>query len=177
MSFNTLLLLGLCFGVGFGFLAQRVGLCFAHGLGEIFFGRGKRFIKIFLTIFFITSIGFLLSGYIHPDLGLKTIGELRGFGFYNVLAGVIFGVGIFINGGCVIGTLRQIGEGSLLHLISILSLIPGMAFVVYVLNPILEKAYQVNYLLLPQVTGISAPYITGTLAMLSVLLLFRVLKR
>ena len=36
----------LAFGIGFGFCVQRAGLCFAHGLGEIFVGRAKRIIRM-----------------------------------------------------------------------------------------------------------------------------------
>lgn len=174
MAFGTLLFLGFCFGIGFGFFAQRSGLCFAHGMAEIFIGRGKRFLKLALTIFALTAIGFLASGYWSQALGLKPVGELRGFGFYNLIAGICFGAGVFINGGCIIGTLRQIGEGSLVHIVSVLGFIPGMALVVYGLNPLLDPFYKTQKVLLPQIVGIPAPYVTGALVAVSALLLLRV---
>ncbi|MBN2561507.1 MAG: YeeE/YedE family protein [Phycisphaerae bacterium] len=164
MSLYLLATIGVLFGIGFGFFVQRAGLCFAHGLGEIYIGRGKRIIRLFLVIFVITSIGFLLSSYISPSLGLKPIGQLRGYGFYNLLSGILFGVGIALNGGCILGTLRQIGEGNMLFLVVFVCFIPGLALVVYGLDPLLESGYSVQKVLLPGLLGVAAPYVTATLA-------------
>ncbi|MES9961368.1 MAG: YeeE/YedE thiosulfate transporter family protein [Sedimenticola sp.] len=177
MSFTLLLLVGLFFGVGFGFFTQRAGLCFAHGLGEIFIGKGKRILRMFLTIFIITGIGFLLTGYLHPELGLKPVGQIRGFGFYNLLAGIFFGFGIFLNGGCVLGTLRQIGEGNMAYVITMLSFIPGMLVVTHVLNPLLSEGYSTQQVLLPELLGIPAPYVMGALALASLVWFLRIRRR
>ena len=163
MSFQNLLL-GFLFGIGFGYFVQRAGLCFAHGLGEIFMGKGKRIIRLFIIIFIITSFGFLLSKYINPNLGLKTVGQIRGSGFFNLLAGMFFGAGILMNGGCILGTLRQLGEGNMTFLVVFFSLIPGMALVVYIINPLLEKGYMSHNILLPQLLGTTSVYVTGVLA-------------
>lgn len=164
MPFIVLVLIGFIFGVGFGFFVQRSGLCFAHGMGEIFIGKGKRIARLFIVIFVITSIGFLLSKHVSPQLGLRPIGELRGFGFFNLLAGMLFGAGIFLNGGCILGTLRQMGEGNMLFVVVFISMIPGMALVVYVINPLLEQGYNVQKVLLPQLLNVAAPYVTAVLA-------------
>ena len=163
MSFGMLALIGFLFGVGFGYFVQRAGLCFAHGLGEVFIGKGKRIVSLFLVIFVVTSLGFLLSELLSPSLGLKPVGQVRGHGFYNLLAGVFFGAGIFLNGGCVLGTLRQIGEGNMLFLVVLLSFIPGMALVVYGLDPLLERAYDVQQILVPELLGVPALYVTVAL--------------
>jgi hypothetical protein len=166
LSFELLAIVGFAFGIGFGIFVQRSGLCYAHGLGEIFMGKGKRIALIFLVMFIITSIGFLLSGFISEDLGLKAVGQIRGFGFYNILAGIFFGAGILLNGGCILGTLRQIGEGNMTFLLIFLSFIPGMALVIFVLNPLLESYYNTACgagSLLPEIIGVSAPYITTAL--------------
>jgi Na+/serine symporter len=162
LSFELLAITGLIFGIGFGVCTQRSGLCYAHGLGEIFVGRGKRITRIFLIMLIITSIGFLLSGYYSSDLGLKAVGQIRGYGFYNILAGIFFGAGILLNGGCILGTLRQIGEGNMTFVLILLSFIPGMALVVFAINPVLDTYYNTacgTGALLPDILGISAPYI------------------
>lgn len=174
MSFELFLLLGLLFGIGFGFFVQRAGLCFAQGLSEIFIGRGKRIIRLFLVIFVISSLGFLISGYLSPALGLKPIGQLRGFGFYNLLSGIIFGAGIFLSGGCILGTLRQLGEGNLKFLIVLVSFIPGMALVVYGLNPLLEHGYHVQKTLLPGLFGVTAACVTIPLCIGAVIALWKI---
>jgi len=177
MNFFILCLIGCCFGVGLGYFVQRAGLCFAHGLAEIFMGKGKRICRLFSVIFIITAVGFLISGYLSPDLGLKTIGEIRGNGFYNLLAGIIFGAGILLNGGCILGTLRQIGEGNILFVVIFFSFIPGMALTVYVLNPLLKSGYNIQKLLLPELLGVPAPWVTGILALAAALWLATILRR
>lgn len=171
MSSGIILFFGFCFGIGFGFFAQRSGLCFAHGLGEIFIGKGKRFFKLFLTIFIITIIGFQLLIYLDPTLWQeawqKTGVTVRGFGFYNILAGLLFGAGMFINGGCVIGTLRQIGEGSVVHIITILGMLPGLAFVAYILKPFLKPLYNAKKIFIQDVTGVSALYVTTVMVLIA----------
>lgn len=177
MNFGILALIGLFFGIGFGYFVQRAGLCFAHGLGEIFMGMGKRICRFFIIIFVITSAGFLLSGYVSPELGLKPIGQIRGHGFFNLLAGILFGAGIFLNGGCILGTLRQMGEGNMIYLIVFISFIPGMALVVHVINPILQDGYNVQNALLPNLFGASAPWITGILIILSLIWFWGIRRR
>lgn len=164
MSFTILSLIGLLFGIGMGFAVQRAGLCFAHGFGEIFVGRGKRITRLFLVIFIITSLGFLLSQLVDPTLGLKAVGQIRGAGFFNIVSGMLFGAGIFLSGGCILGTLRQLGEGNLSFLIVFLSFIPGMAIVVFLINPAIEAHYNVQQLLLTDLFGVAPGYITGLLA-------------
>lgn len=163
MSFPMLALVCFVFGIGFGYLVQRAGLCFAAGLGEMFAGRGKRILRLFLTIFVISCAGFLISGYFNESLGLKPIGQIRGYGFFNLVAGMLFGAGILMNGGCILGTLRQIGEGNMTFLIVLVSFIPGMALVVYGLNPLIESGYDVKKVLLPELLGVSAPYVCAVL--------------
>ncbi|MDI6786638.1 MAG: YeeE/YedE thiosulfate transporter family protein [bacterium] len=164
MSFQTTALIFLLFGIGFGYFSQQMGLCLAHGLGEICMGKSKRIIRILTIIFAITSVGFLLSKYVSPSLGLKTIGQLRGYGFYNLLSGMFFGAGILINGGCIIGTLWRIGGGNMHFLVVLLSFIPGMALVIHVLNPLLEKNYDIHNILLPNLLGVPAANVTLVLA-------------
>lgn len=172
MSFPLLVTIGIIFGIGFGFFVQRSGLCFAHGIGEIYLGRGKRIIRLFLVVLIITSIGFLLSGYFVPDTGLKPIGQLRGFGFFNILSGILFGAGIALCGGCILGTLRQLGEGNLTFIIVLLSFIPGLAFVQYIVNPALEKGYHTQQIVLPNILGVGAPYITAAVVAAALLGLY-----
>lgn len=177
MSFSLLLGLGLVFGLGFGFFVQRAGLCIAAGLVEIFLGRGRRILRMLTLIFAITSVGFLTSSYMHPDLGLKPIGQIRGYGFYNILGGILFGAGITLSGGCILGTLRQIGEGNLTFVVVMLAFAPGMALVVHVINPLLAHGYDPQRIVLPTLTGIPAPYLTAVLASAALLGLHRLRRR
>lgn len=166
MSFEMLLITGFLFGIGFGYFVQRAGLCFALGLGEIFCGRGKRICQMFSVIFIITAIGFLISGFVSPSLGLKPIGVLRGYGLFNVLSGVFFGAGILLNGGCILGTLRRIGEGDMTFFIVLLSFIPGMMLIVHVVDPLMNQLYNPQKILLPELLNTSAALVTYLMSLL-----------
>jgi uncharacterized membrane protein YedE/YeeE len=131
-------------------------------------------------MFIITSIGFVLSGYLSADLGLKAVGQIRGYGFYNILAGIFFGTGILLNGGCILGTLRQIGEGNMTFIIILLSFIPGMALVVFGINPVLDTYYNTacgTGELLPDIVGIASPYLTVILVIGAIIWLLSSYKR
>lgn len=147
-------LIMLLFGIGFGICVQRAGLCFSHGLSEVYMGSSERISRMFFIIFLITSIGFMLSEYIYPDLGFVPVGQIRGYGFYNLLAGLIFGIGIILNGGCILGSLRQFGEGNLHFLLSIICFIPGMFLTVYIINPFLMKYYNIINFIIPEIMPI-----------------------
>jgi len=180
LPFGILAVIGFLFGIGLGVCTQKSGLCYAHGLGEIFMGKGKRITRIFLIMLIITSVGFLLSGYFSSELGLKAVGQIRGYGFYNILAGVFFGAGILLNGGCILGTLRQIGEGNMTFVLILISFIPGMALVVYGLDPLLTSYYNIacgKGALLPDVIGVSAPFITLALVIGAIIWFFSIRKK
>lgn len=163
MSLPVYLAIGFLFGIGFGFFAQRAGFCVAQGLVEFFTGAGTRFLRLLLVVFAITGAGFLVSSWINPDLGLKVVGQIRGGGFYNILSGVLFGVGIVMTGGCTLGILRRLGEGNLNYLVVLLSFIPGMALVTFVLNPLLDGGYNTQKILLPDLFGVPDALVTGVL--------------
>jgi uncharacterized membrane protein YedE/YeeE len=167
----------LIFGIGFGYFAQKSGLCFANGLGEIFTGRGKRIYKLILVIFIISSLGFVFSKYIDNNLGLKVVGEIRGYGFYNIIGGMFFGAGIFLCGGCIIGSLRQLGEGNLNFVIVILSFIPGMALTVYILNPLLANGYNTEKILVSDLIDVNPVYIVVFINIFAIYGLYRLIRK
>lgn len=137
-------------------------------MGEIFIGRGKRICRLLVAIFVVTSLGFVASRWINPDLGLKPIGQIRGYGFYNILSGAIFGMGIVVAGGCILGTLRNIGEGNLNFVFTLLAFIPGMALVMFVLNPLLKHGYDVKKVGVPDLLGCQGIYVTLFLVALAI---------
>ncbi len=130
------LLLGFLFGVVFGFIVQRMSFCVSTDLAQAFAGNPRRILTWLTIIFIITGAGFVY-------LGPKAVGQLRGYGIYNIISGIFFGVGIVLSGGCVLGTLRRMGEGFLHSWVVFVSWLPGMALVVYVLNPILQGTYHI----------------------------------
>ncbi len=169
MTFPMLALAFFAFGIALGFCVQRAGLCFAQGFAELFVGRRYRMLRLTFIIIAVTALGFYLSTHYSPVHGLKPVGVIRGYGFFNLLAGIIFGAGVLLNGGCILGTLRQIGEGNLHFLIALICFAPGMAFVVHVVNPLLEKGYATQKLLLPNLLDLPAAYVSAGLVVLTLL--------
>ncbi|MCM8812992.1 MAG: YeeE/YedE family protein [Candidatus Omnitrophica bacterium] len=151
-----MLVYGLLFGIGFGFFVQRAGLCFAQGLSALFMGKGRRILTMWFLILIVTTIGFVM-------LGLKPVGQVRGAGFFNLLSGALFGAGIILSGGCVLGTLRQLGEGNMLYLIVFVSMIPGMFLQVKILDPVLKGLYAIQELNLAQVLPLHPLTIAGVI--------------
>ncbi len=165
-----MLLIGLLFGIGFGFFVQRAGLCFSQGFASLMMGRGKRILTIWFIILIVTSIGFVC-------LGLKPIGQIRGAGFFNILSGIIFGAGIALCGGCILGTLRQLGEGNLFYLVVLISFIPGMWLQVKIINPILSENYNIQHVLLPELFPVQPAYITAVICLIAAIGLVLVNKK
>jgi uncharacterized membrane protein YedE/YeeE len=66
-------------------------------------------------------------------------------------------------GGCVLGALRQIGEGNLAYLLVVAAFVPGMAAVVYGLNPLLAGVDRVDNPLLPELLGVEARWVTAAM--------------
>lgn len=147
MTDYTFIAMGFLFGIVFGIIVQRMSFCISTDLAQAFVGNYRRILTWFAVIFIITAFGFQL-------LGPKAVGQLRGFGFYNLVAGIIFGIGIIMAGGCVIGTLRRMGEGFIHAWIVFVSWLAGMAFVVYIVNPVLQETYHITKPLIPELLGI-----------------------
>ncbi|EKD27004.1 MAG: hypothetical protein ACD_79C00937G0003 [uncultured bacterium] len=150
------------FGIGFGFFVQRAGFCFAQGFASMFTGKSKRIMNMWFVILIITTLGFTY-------LGLKPVGEIRGYGFFNLLSGVIFGIGISISGGCILGSLRQLGEGNLFYLIVLLSMIPGMWLQTKVIDPILTLKYDVKKVVVPELFGGSPYYVAFVVCAIAII--------
>lgn len=137
--------LALVLGIVFGFAVQRMGFCMATGFAEIFERRGRRIVLILLIIFMIEVILFHVIG------GTRAVGVIRGQGFYNILAGFLFGMGFMVTGSCVLGTLYKLGEGQVGNLLIPVGWAIGMAMVVYGINPYLEDVYSPAKLMLPEI--------------------------
>jgi uncharacterized membrane protein YedE/YeeE len=72
-----------------------------------------------MALFFIAKKAGLISLYPPPNLNVASIGTLIG--------GMIFGIGMVLAGGCVIGTLYKMGSGSIIGIIAFAGLIIGSA--------------------------------------------------
>jgi|Deesub1362A_J573_1020465.scaffolds.fasta_scaffold00131_30 hypothetical protein len=110
------------FGFILGFLVQRSRFCMTGAIRDYILFRIDRNLKMTLMILGTTSFFYTF---------FMTVGVLRPTnmpaGWYSVVGGVIFGIGMAIAGGCVISSFARIGEGSLNYLITAFMILVGVA--------------------------------------------------
>lgn len=114
----------LILGLAAGFVMHRSNYCIAGAFRDIFMFRQTFMIKNLVLLIIATMVLFelarqagMLPLYPFPLLYSPTPA--------NVIGGFLFGVGMVLAGGCVVGTLYKMGAGSILSAIAFLGLIAG----------------------------------------------------
>ena len=120
------LIAGICLALGMvaGFVMHRSDFCLAGVFRDLFlFGSSFKLRQLVLLIactmllFEAARLAGLLPLYPFPLLGPATAAGLMG--------AFLFGIGMVLSGGCVVGTLYKMGAGSLLSFVAFLGLIAG----------------------------------------------------
>lgn len=113
-------------GLVAGFVMHRSDFCVTAMFRDIFLLRDYFLLRILLLLvvssmlaFELGRLGDILNPYPFPLLGPGSVATL--------LAGVLFGVGMVLAGGCVVGTLYKLGAGSALSAAAFLGLLGGSA--------------------------------------------------
>ena len=118
------------FGLAFGVVVQRSRFCFVSAISNFVLFRDGRLIKGILGGLFISTIGFAVIMFREipqPAFGVPSTAYIAPFGWHLVLAGIMFGFGMVLASGCIMGTLYRIGEGAVISLIALLGLVIGMS--------------------------------------------------
>jgi len=113
------------FGFIYGMCLQYGRFCFSSAFRDLFaVGVPRMVVGIMIATIlfslvstFVTASG--MSGF-HP----------APFGFHSIIAGLIFGVGMVLAGGCASGSLYKIGEGNGTSLLVVISLATTLAIFV-----------------------------------------------
>jgi uncharacterized membrane protein YedE/YeeE len=118
----TSLALGLCAGA----VMHRSDYCLAGMFRDLFLFRRVDKLRTLLLLVVTTMVLFelarlagLLPNYPFPLFYAPTPA--------NVVGGLVFGVGMVLAGGCVVGTLYRMGAGSLLSAVAFIGLLAGSA--------------------------------------------------
>jgi uncharacterized membrane protein YedE/YeeE len=117
------------FGLAFGFIVQRSRFCFVSAISNSFLFKDGRLLKGILGGLAVATIGFAIIMHRQvsdPVFGIPATAYIAPFGWHLVLAGAIFGLGMMLAGGCIMGTLYRIGEGAVASLVALLGIIIGM---------------------------------------------------
>jgi len=145
-------------GLVSGFVMHRSDYCMAGMFRDLFmFRRTFRLkalaLQIILTMIFFEVVRLfkLLPLYPFPILGAPSL--------TNIIGGFLFGVGMVLAGGCVVGTLYKMGAGSLLSACAFAGLLLGSGAYAEI-HPwwalaTKKTTFWDDYITLPQLTGIS----------------------
>ncbi|TAN43727.1 MAG: YeeE/YedE family protein [Nitrospirae bacterium] len=125
VSNPTLLIMiaGLVLGFAGGIIMHRSDYCVAGMFRDIFMFKNTFMLRTLLILVSVSmalfEIGRRSGALIHPFpiLGPPSLASFIG--------GVLFGVGMVLAGGCVVGTLYKMGSGSLVSLVAFAGLIIG----------------------------------------------------
>lgn len=116
----------LIIGLAAGFVMHRSDFCVASAFRDIFLFRDFFLIRIMvllavlsMALFEAGRLGGILSPYPFPLLGPPSLA--------NLLGGFIFGIGMVLAGGCVVGTLYKMGSGHLLSALAFVAMLAGSA--------------------------------------------------
>ncbi len=116
----------LLLGLATGFVMHRSDFCIAGMFRDLFlFGSVFKL----RTLMLLVACSMLLFELAHM-LGFISIYPFPLFGspsFANIIGGFIFGVGMVLAGGCVVGSLYKMGAGSILSAVACAGLIAGSA--------------------------------------------------
>jgi hypothetical protein len=109
------------FGLLLGFVVQRSRYCMTGAIRDYFlFGITRNlqmtFIVLAIISFFYTL--FLTYGVFRPTMVPA--------GWFTLVGGIIFGIGMAIGGGCVTSTFYRIGEGQWNYVASVIFMLVGI---------------------------------------------------
>ncbi|HEV7215308.1 MAG TPA: YeeE/YedE family protein [Chloroflexota bacterium] len=126
------------FGLAFGVILQRSRLCFASAFRDLFLLGDGRTMRAILVALGLATLGFALimtKAVPDPSAGaLPDQAHVIPIGWYLVVGGVTFGLGMVIAGGCVSGTLYRIGEGYVASIFSLVGILVGLEVAAHTWN-------------------------------------------
>lgn len=105
------------FGFIVGMLLQYGRFCFASAFRDLFgTGVSRMFVGVFIAVVVFGAVAALVA-----IIGLSTFSPAP-FGYYQIIGGIVFGIGMVLAGGCASGSWYKAGEGSIAAMLIILSL-------------------------------------------------------
>ena len=120
------MILGLFLGLLAGAIMQRSEFCMAAAFRDFFLFRSTTLLAALLILVTVSAglfelVRFLTGSaqFIAPEFGAPAL--------VTIFAGGVFGIGMTLAGGCVVGTLYHLGAGSRLALWGLVGLIGGSA--------------------------------------------------
>jgi uncharacterized membrane protein YedE/YeeE len=114
-QYYAYLIVYIWFGVTYGLMLQYGRFCFASASRDLFAaGVPRMAVGILIALIFFSVIQASLSA-----VNMSTFHPAP-FGIHMLIAGVIFGVGMVLAGGCASGSLYKVGEGNMTSLSAVI---------------------------------------------------------
>lgn len=148
---------GLLLGLFTGFIMHRSDYCIAGMFRDLFLFKAMFKLRTLLLLVVCSMVLFeaarqlgLLPLYPFPTLGSPSLA--------NLIGGFLFGVGMVLAGGCVVGTLYKMGAGSVPSAVAFAGLLVGSALYAEI-HPwwsgvIAQTTFQKGKITIPQLLGI-----------------------
>lgn len=128
-----------------GFAMQRGGMCFAHAYREPFLSGMADMTRAMALLYILLIVGFLplkLVAIANPDISYAEIFGVSPAGIGIIFGGILFGIGMAINGACVSDSLWRTAEGQVKIWIALIVLITSAAW----LFPMRDERWFASYI-------------------------------
>lgn len=172
-DYLTIMVIALALGLVAGVIIHRADFCMTAAFRDLFLFRSVTLLGALLVLvaasavlFELARLGGWLVAYPFPLMGPPSLA--------NLLGGVLFGVGMVLAGGCVVGLLYKVGAGCLLCWWGVAGMLLGSLFFAeiypawsaFARSTVLTKAVT-----LPQLTGLSPTVLVGMLVVAATLIM------
>ena len=152
-------------GMAVGFLMHRSDFCMAGAFRDVFLFRSYRLIRPLVLLASLSALLFELCRIadLLPVYPFPWFAPPAGV---NIVGGVVFGLGMVMAGGCVVGVLYKMGAGNLLSLIAFTGLLVGSALYAEIhswwLSLLRLTAFPTSAVTVPQLFGGSSTVLVLT---------------
>ena len=124
LTYLLLVTNGLVLGLCAGFTMHRSDFCLAGIFRDLFIFRQVVMLRFLFLLVCVSILLFeaarlcgLIKTYPFPNFGPPSL--------TTVIGGIVFGIGMVLAGGCVVGTLYKMGAGSILSAVAFIGMIVG----------------------------------------------------
>ena len=111
------------FGIAFGCVLQKSGLCFVSSAGDLYSMNSTTQLRSILVGILVASLG--ISSMKYLSFGEMDYLSVSAISIPLVLGAFMFGIGMILSGACASGMFIRLAEGFSIHIFTIISLVIG----------------------------------------------------
>lgn len=174
-DFLLIMFISLFLGLAAGAIMFRADFCMTSAFRDLFLFRSTALLAALLVLITVSSLLFEVV----RQFGAGVRYPFPGFGppsFTHFIGGFLFGLGMVLAGGCVVGVLYKLGSGCRLCLWALAGLLIGSGIYSEIYpfwNTLAAKLALSQSITLPQLIGLSPSLFVGALTVLTLALLWK----